>query len=159
MANSAQVRVFLGVPAVLTATQQTCAEQWLGWLDDHAVEVIRLQRASYSEHPCLALVSLLSRVDGTLLLGFRQLDARAAIWRPSSPEEVDGAGWWTSPWLQLEAGIALATGHPLLVASENGVEEGVFQPSAWGGQVHGAALTSPGESCAAWLEQVRRHAV
>jgi hypothetical protein len=159
MANTARVRVFLGVPAVLAASQQEYVEQWLGWLDDHAVEVIRLQRDAYDKDPWPGLVRLLSRTDGTILLGFRQLDARAAIWRPCSPEEANGAGWWTSPWLQLEAGMAIAAGHPVLVASETGVEEGVFKPEAWGGQVHGAALGSPGEAGVAWLENVRRHAV
>lgn len=159
MADTARVRVFLGVPAVLTASQQKYVGQWLGWLENHAVEVVRLQRDAYDKDPWPALVRLLSRADGTILLGFRQLDARAAIWRPCSPEEADGAGWWASPWLQLEAGMAIAVGHPVLVVPENGVEEGVFKPETWGGQVHGAALSSPGEAGVAWLENVRRHAV
>jgi hypothetical protein len=159
MADVALVRVFLGAPAVLAARQQKYVEQWLGWLKNHAVEVIRLQRDGYSQDPWSALMRLLSQTDGTILLGFRQLDARAAIWRPRSPEEVDGAGWWTSPWLQLEAGMAIAAGHPVLVASESGVGEGIFEPAAWGGQVYGAPLSSPGEAGAAWLEQVCRHAV
>jgi hypothetical protein len=159
MADAARVRVFLGVPAVLAARQQKYVEQWIGWLENHAVEVIRLQRDAYSGDPWSALMSLLSRADGTILLGFRQLDARAAIWRPCSPEKADGVGWWTSPWLQLEAGLAIAVGHPVLVAPEDGVEEGVFAPGAWGGQVRGAPLSSPGEAGTAWLESVRRHAV
>lgn len=159
MADAARIHVFLGVPAVLGARQQKYVEMWLGWLEDHAVEVIRLQRDAYSKDPCSALMRLLSRADGTILLGFRQLDARAAIWRPCSPEQADGVGWWTSPWLQLEAGMAVAAGHPVLVVPEDGVEEGIFKPGAWGGQVQGAALNSPGEAGAAWLESVHRHAV
>lgn len=155
MINAARVRVFLGVPAVLAAGQQKRVVQWLGWLESQAVDVIRLQRDAYGRDPWSDLMSLLSRADGTILLGFRQLDARAAIWRPRSPEEADGVGWWTSPWLQLEAGMAIAVGHPVLVASENGVEEGIFKPGVWGGQVQGAPLSSPGEKGAAWLESVR----
>ena len=159
MTDATRVRVFLGVPAVLTARQQKYVEQWLSWLEEHAVEIIRLQRDEYSQNPFPALMRLLSQSDGTILLGFRQLDARAAIWRPRSPEEVEGVGWWTSPWLQLEAGMAMAIGHPVLVVSENGVKEGVFEPAVWGGQVHGAPLSSPGEAVTAWLEHVHRHAV
>jgi hypothetical protein len=159
MPDAARVHVFLGVPAVLAASQQEHVEQWLGWLDNHAVEVVRLPRDGYSKDPWSALMRLLSRTDGTILLGFRQLDAQAATWRPCSSEEADGVGWWTSPWLQLEAGMAIGIGHPLLVVPEDGVEEGVFKPTAWGGQVYGAALSSPGEAGVAWLESVRRHAV
>jgi hypothetical protein len=70
---------------------------------------------------------------------------------------MHGAGWWTSSWLHLEAGMAVALGLPVLVAADAGVEEGVFSSDVWSGQVHGTALSSPGEAAIEWLELVRRH--
>lgn len=149
--------VFLGMPAVITASQQPYLEQWLGWLEAQSLAVVRLERDAYGRHPWLTLTQLLSNVDGVVLLGFRQLDARAATWRPHTKEEVRSAGWWTSPWLNLEAGMAVGLGLPLLVASDEGVEEGVFSPDVWSNSVYGTALGSPGEAGIEWLKLVRHH--
>ncbi len=157
MNDSISASVFLGVPAVLTARQQPYLEQWLGWLEDQALEVVRLKRGAYGHDPWLTLTELLSHTDGLVLLGLRQLDARLAIWRPYTKEEAHAAGWWTSAWLNVEAGMAVALGLPVLVAPDEGVEEGVFSSDVWSGHVHGTALSSPGEARIKWLELVRKH--
>jgi hypothetical protein len=150
-------RVFVGLPAIITARQRPYLDRWLGWLADQALDVVRLERGAYGSDPWLRLRELLSRVDGVALLGFRQLDARAAIWRPATSEEVRAPGWWTSPWLHVEAGIAVGLGLPVLAAPDDEVTEGVFSPDAWRGRVHGTALSSPDETRAEWLELVREH--
>jgi hypothetical protein len=157
MSDDTSARVFLGVPAVLTARQRSYLEQWLRWLEDQTLAIVRLERDAYGQDPWCMLGELLSHTDGVVLLGFRQLDARAATWRPYTKEEGRLAGWWTSPWLHLEAGMAVALGLPLLVAADEGVEEGVFSPDVWSNQVHGAVLNSPGNTGMEWLELVRRH--
>jgi hypothetical protein len=55
--------------------------------------------------------------------------------------------------------MAVALGLPVLVASDEGVEEGVFSPDVWGSQVHGTMVSSPGEAALEWLELVRRHSM
>jgi hypothetical protein len=157
MNDSGSPRVFAGVPAIITARQQPYLDQWLGWLDDQALDVVRLERGAYGSDPWRRLTELLSRVDGVVLLGFRQLDARSATWRPATSEEVRAPGWWTSPWLHVEAGIAAGLGLPVLAAPDDGVTEGVFSPDAWRGRVHGTALSSPDETRAEWLRLVREH--
>ena len=148
--------VFLGAPTVLTAKQQPYQEQWLEWLENHNLDVVRLQRGAYGKDPWRTLKGLLSQTDGVVLLGFRQLDARTATWRPHTKEETHSADWWTSPWLHFEAGMAVMSGLPLLVAADEGVEEGVFHPNAWDNQVHGTVLSSPGNVGMEWIELVQR---
>ena len=149
--------VFVGVPAVLAPRQQPYLEQWLRWLDDQALNVVRLQRDAYGQDPWRTLTGLLSQTDGAILLGFRQLDAQTATWRPNTEEEAHRAGWWTTSWLHLEAGMAVVLGLPVLVAPDEGVEEGVFSPNVWGNQVNGTVLSSPGKVGMKWLELVHRH--
>ena len=155
MNEAVSARVFLGVPAIITAPQQPYLDQWLGWLADQSLDVVRLERGAYGPDPWLRLTGLLSEVDGVVLLGFRQLDARAAVWRPSTDEEVPAPGWWTSPWLHVEAGIAVGLGLPVLAAPDDRVSEGVFSPDAWSSGVLGTALSSPGAARAEWLELAR----
>ncbi len=151
--------VFLGLPAVLTKRQQPHLERWLGWLKSQTIGIVRLERDAYDQEPWRGLMKRLSNVDGVVLLGFRQLYIQSATWRPDTREEAHIAGCWTSPWLHLEAGMAVAFGLPVLVASDEGVEEGVFSPDVWGGRVHGTALTSPGKAGAEWLELVRNYRI
>jgi hypothetical protein len=159
MHESNSASVFLGVPAVITRQQQSQLERWLSWLEEQALEVVRLKRSAYEANPWPKLTHLLTPVDGVVLLGFRQLDVHEAIWRPHTEEEERPAGWWTTPWLQLEAGMAIGLGLPVLVAPDEGVREGVFSPGAWSTQVHGTALSSPGEAALDWLELVRKHQI
>ncbi len=156
MSDASYPSVFLGAPTVLTTRQQPYLEQWLGWLEDQTLDVVRLERAAYGRDPWRTLTGLLSQTDGVVLLGFRQLDARAATWRPQTKEEVHAADWWTSPWLHLEAGMAVMLGLPVLVVPDEGVEEGVFSPDVWDNQVHGTVLSSPGRAGTEWLELVQR---
>jgi hypothetical protein len=147
--------IFMGVPAVLTWRQQERLDRWLDWIERQSLGVVQLERPEYCAEPWPQLRQYLARADGVVILGFKQLDARRAIWRPGTSEESDVAGWWTSPWLHLEAGMAIAMRMPLLVAAEEDVNEGVFSREVWGDYLHGAAIDDPGG--AAWLELVRNH--
>jgi hypothetical protein len=151
-------RVFLGAPAVLTADQQARLNPWLRWLEGQALEVVRLRRGAYGRDPWPVLRDLLAQAAGVVLVGFRQLDGTAATWRPGTSEAAHPAGWWSSPWLQVEAGIAVGLGLPVLALADEGVREGVFDPAAWAGQVHGARLGAPGQAAGEWLRLVRNAA-
>jgi hypothetical protein len=52
--------------------------------------------------------------------------------------------------------MAVMLGLPVLVALEEGVEEGAFSRDVWGSQVHGTVLNSPGKASVQWLELVHR---
>ncbi|QQM39886.1 hypothetical protein [Streptomyces liliifuscus] len=151
-------RVFLGAPSILTPDQQTKLEEWVSWLEWQSFQVIRLGRDSHGENPWHTLTQLLAQVDGVVLLGFRQLDARHSVWRPETKEEALSSSWWTSPWLQLEAGMSVALALPVIVAAEADVKEGAFNPEVWNGQVKGVELSTPGAATDEWLDAVReRH--
>jgi hypothetical protein len=159
MRKTTAARVFLGTPALLTAKQQQCLRRWLGWLAEEQLEVVRLQRGAYTRDPWHALAETMPRTDGAVLLGFRQLEVRAGTWRPETAEEKHVTGWQTTPWLQVEAGMAVSFGLPVLAVPDAEVTEGAFRPSTWEGCVHGAVLSSPGSAgSAAWLDLVRQHA-
>jgi len=82
---------------------------------------------------------LINNADGTLVLGLRQLIVNSGVWRPDTPEEIELSAAWTSPWMQIEAGMAIVSGIPVLVAPEAGVCEGVFARENWIGNVFGTS--------------------
>jgi hypothetical protein len=149
-------RVFLGVPAVLSARQQEILEKWLVWLRQQGLGIVRLERSHYGTDPWTTLARLLASTEGVVLLGFGQLDTRRSTWRPGTIEEAPANDWWASSWLQVEAGMAVGLGLPVLAAPEHGVAEGAFHPDVWVGLVSGTPLTPAGTPDNSWIDAVRR---
>jgi hypothetical protein len=50
---------------------------------------------------------------------------------------------WTSPWMHVEAGMAIASNKPVLAAPERGVTEGVFAQHNWIANVFGSDVENP----------------
>jgi hypothetical protein len=149
--------VFLGVPSVLTARQAAHLEDWLLWLAARSVNVLRLQRENYSDNPWSIVCQTIAQASGILLLGFEQLDSRGSLWRPNTHEEEAVEVGWSSPWLQLEAGIAVAFGIPVLAACEHGIREGAFDSRSWVAPVYGTSIANPDIRRNAWLSHVREN--
>jgi hypothetical protein len=66
-----------------------------------------------------------------LILGFRQVRIDRGELRPGTPEARQLEGWIATPWNQVEGGLAIMAGLPVLVAPEDGVVEGIFDGDAW----------------------------
>lgn len=133
--------VFAGAPSVLSPAQADDLDRWLVALTGTGIDVRRLQRDRYAPDVWDQLGRCLEGVAAVVVFGLRQLAVQSGVWRPGTAEQKDvGLTGWATPWVQLEAGMAIARGLPLLVVAEPGVREGIFDPAVWCGAVHGAAL-------------------
>jgi hypothetical protein len=133
--------VFVSEPTELSSRQRVMSAQWHQRLTGSGFDVLRLGRDRYQNDPWRVV---LDTADGVLVLGFRQLVIDSAVWRADTAERaaVDDASW-TSPWMQIETGMALAAGLPVLVAAESDVREGVFARDTWTGRLAGTSLEAP----------------
>jgi hypothetical protein len=144
---SASPRVFVSRPAELTAAQEELQRRWLTTLSELRFEPFVLRREAYEPVPWGQLRRAMEEMDGALVLGFRQLRVDRGEYRPDTPEARAADGWLATAWNQIEAGIALALGLPLLVIAEEGVEEGIFERETWRDGVYG--------DVEAWANRVR----
>jgi hypothetical protein len=79
--------------------------------------------------------------SAVVVFGFRQMWVESGVWRPGTLEQAETAPvHWTTPWVQIEAGMAAARRLPLLVVAEDGVTEGAFGGDVWREPVFGTAL-------------------
>jgi hypothetical protein len=138
--SSVKPRVFVSRPAVLSKEQDVRSQQWFRHLASLGFEFFALERSSYDIVPWNQVRSAVEEADGVLILGFRQLQVDQGLWRPGTTECRLAPRWWGTPWNHIEAGLALMTPAPVLVAPEEGVTEGVFCSELWGGNLFGAAL-------------------
>lgn len=142
--------VFLSRPAVLSADQETAFSAWSQMLDLD-FDVQRLERHQYAEEPWAQLRAIFTQVDGVATFGFRQ-DVRQL------DVMVAGASR-TSPWIHIEAAMAIALRVPVLAIAEQGVADGVFEPAVWAESLYGVpAGTAPSRRAIPrqWIEAVHR---
>jgi hypothetical protein len=136
--------IFVSEPTELSSDQRLLSGQWRHRLSGLGFGILRLGRDQYQADPWRIVLQFLDAADGVLVLGFRQLVIDSGVWRSDTGEQarVDSATW-TSPWLQIETGMALAAGLPVLVAAESGVREGVFARDGWMGGLAGTSMEAP----------------
>jgi hypothetical protein len=133
----------LCAPSVRTEAQQGSYDVWCASLESMDFRVEMLRRADYLERPWEQLMHLLERVDGVVVLGFRQMDMRHGLWRRGTAEMETVSAVWTSPWMHVEAGMAIESNKPVLAAPERGVTEGVFAQHSWIANVFGSDVENP----------------
>jgi hypothetical protein len=121
--------IFVSRPSVLSSTQESMFSLWGLCLTELGFSAERLPRQQHSGKPWEQLPRLLASTDGVVVLGFRQVTVEPCFSRPG----VRSGSAWTSPWVQIEAAMAIMNRIPVLMAPEPGVTEGVFEPSTWRG--------------------------
>jgi hypothetical protein len=135
-------KVFVSRPTVLTSSQAAEHQRWLRSLAAVGFDAIALQRGDYGPLPWDQLRDAIGGAHGGLVLGFRQMWVESGCSRPRTSEAAPAADWYATPWNQLEAGLAIMAGVPVLVAPEAGVVDGVFARDVWTGNVRGVAIDS-----------------
>jgi hypothetical protein len=152
--------VFISAPAIVTSEQRGVLFRWIKVLAVQGLDIVSLERRSYAQSPWEQLRGLMAQVDGVLVLGLPQLELTMATWRPGTDEETSVSGYWASPWMHLEAGMAIAAQLPLLVVSAKGVTEGVFSSKIWSGDVLGVdADATDSSTIGDFAVEVLAHAV
>jgi hypothetical protein len=148
--------VFVSRPSILSPKQQQVAHNWIQWLGLQGFGAEALRRSQYEVDTWSQLRRLLSEMDGMLVLGFRQLVTESGVWRLGTPEEAVGQRILTSPWMQIETGMALMAGLPALAVCDRDVSEGVFARSKWIGNLTGTAMDSQPDPSVAeeWVARV-----
>lgn len=65
--------------------------------------------------------------EGVVAFGFKQIHIKEALFRPSTKDEqVWSNKWLSTPWNDVEVGMALMKGIPVLIIKNPAVGSGVF---------------------------------
>jgi hypothetical protein len=133
-------RVFVSRPSAITPPQRELEHQWLAGLSALGLAPTTVRRENYGPNPWSAIKHAVIEAHGALILGFRQTHVLSATSLPSSEEAGERAEWLPTPWNQIEAGMAITAGLPVLVVAEDGVADGVFASDTWKGEVRAAPI-------------------
>ena len=135
-------RVFLSRPSALSPGQRSAFRSWCSELARRGLELRTLPRHEYVSDPWALMRELFQGVDGVVIFGFRQVEVTDGFLCAGTDEERPAPAALASAWTQIEAGLAVSAGLPLLALAECGVSEGIFDPTTWGTQVIGHELSA-----------------
>jgi hypothetical protein len=91
--------------------------------------VMTLERPEYPGFGSLAEVKrVMAGCAGAVIIGFCDLEIKDWFWREGTKEETSVHGRYLSTeWTQIEAGMAIMAGLPVLIVSEPNLRGGVFE--------------------------------
>jgi len=161
-----KIPVFVSCPSQLNDEQKISLEIIWSQLEQLNLEPRTLGRTDYPvKHPLYEVLVVACHCAGGVILGFGQFEARSGTWKKGSQSEreIDELMCFPTPWNNLEAGILYASGLPLLIFREKGIEGGVFDPGVTDVYIHDMPTAKPSkeemeelkEIMLAWQTDVR----
>jgi hypothetical protein len=127
--KAALKRVFLSKPGLLDDEQRQFIDSIISMLDKQNFVSEVLERSEYPKSGTLAEVRrLIGGCNGIIIFGFHQLNVQNGTWRPGTVEETPITDMYLStPWNQIEAGMAVMRGLPILLVCPPAVADGIFK--------------------------------
>ena len=161
--ETTQIRVFMSKPGLLDYQQQQYVSSLQARLGAEDMIPQTLERTDYPQFGVIGEVQrLMSDCAGAVIFGFKQLEVRDGLWRSSTPEEKHVKDQYLStPWNQIEAGMAVMLGLPILVVCQRGVDGGIFDMALGEHQIYRVFMdedwntTAYRNSLADWCADVR----
>ena len=126
--SKATTRVFLSRPGSLAYKHQQFIASLLGRLAAEGLDAQTLERPDYPNFGAIGEVRrIMSGCAGAIITGFSELRIQKGSWRLGTPEEKQVEDLTVAtPWSQIEGGMAVMLGIPMLVIREHAVSGGIF---------------------------------
>ena len=150
--ETTQIRVFISKPGLLDYQQQQYVSSLQARLEAEGMTPQTLERTDYPQFGAISEIQrLMSGCVGAVIFGFKQLEVRDGLWRSSTPEEKHVKDQCLStPWNQIEAGMAVMLGLPILVVCQRGVGGGVFDVAPGEHQIYRVWMDEDWNTTAYW---------
>lgn len=124
-------KIFLSRPSSLNDQQARIFRFVLDILTARGIDAVQLPPSDYCQVGSLAaLMKTMKDCEALVVFGFRSFTIESGGFREFCEDGCSLENTYlSSPWCQLETGIFLQKEAPILAISENGVAEGIFDPS------------------------------
>lgn len=121
--------IFFSMPGMLNKEDETITKNYKEFLEKNGYKVVYYKRDDYPRFGQLNRVKeAINRSTGMIAFGFKQIEIADGKYRPGTNEEKAWKNKWLStPWNEIEVGIGLAVGMPILLVHDPIIEEGVFE--------------------------------
>lgn len=120
--------VFFSMPGMMSKEDEIMTKDFKKTLEKKGFEVIYYTKDDYPRFGQFNRVRKdIMRSTGMVAFGLKQLNIQQATYRPGTPDEEKWKEKWLStPWNEIEVGMGLMAGIPILLASDPEINNGVF---------------------------------
>jgi uncharacterized protein YjbI with pentapeptide repeats len=122
--------IYVSKPGCLDERQEKIVGLVCGWIYASGLRTEVLERVDYPATGALGEVRRrMSGCKGAAVFGFGEFKISEGLWRPGTADEAkvrDQAS--STPWCELEAGMAVMVDLPLLLVADPALTKGVFDP-------------------------------
>lgn len=121
-------KIFFSMPGILRKEEELIIKEYHRFLSERGYEVLCYSRDNYPKYGQLNRVRLgVIESVGMIAFGFKQINIIEGKYRPNTTEERDlSSQWLTTPWTDIEVGMAVMHGIPVLLVHDRDISEGVF---------------------------------
>lgn len=128
--KSSSKRIFLSKPGCANKQDEAIVNAYISLLESYGYYPVYLKKENYSEFGQMSNVSnMIKECCGMIAFGFHQINVESGQFRPNTCESssIDGT-WLSTPWTELEVGMAMMEKIPILLVKERDLKHGVFDP-------------------------------
>lgn len=120
--------IFFSIPGCMTKEQELLTKEYKRILEAKKFKVIYYYRDIYPGFGQYNRVrQSILKSDALVAFGFKQISIEKGVYRPNTSEkEVLNNRWMPTPWNELEIGMGLMKGLPILLIKDAGIESGAF---------------------------------
>ena len=121
-------QVFFSMPGCLGKREETLTKEYKVILETLGYSVFYYQKDDYPNFGQFTRVrESLQKSSAVIAFGFRQTKIEDGIALPGTPKESRITDkWLNTPWNEVEVGMALMQGLPILLVKDDGIDSGIF---------------------------------
>ena len=127
-APTVQKEIFMSVPSIMSKENELLAKDYEAFLNDEGYIVHYYIRDDYPQYGQLNKIKeKIMTSAGMVVFGFKQTHILKAVYRPDTEqEEVLDNKWLSTPWNEIEVGMGIMRGLPIMMVKDPTIENGVF---------------------------------
>lgn len=120
--------IFFSMPGLLNKEDEVITKNYKEFLENNGYEVIYYKRDDYPRFGQLNRVKeAINHSSGMIAFGFKQIFISDGEYRPQTKDKsLWKDKWLSTPWNEIEVGIGLAVGMPILLVHDPDISDGVF---------------------------------
>lgn len=120
--------IFFSMPGVMSKNDELITKNYKQMLERKGYEVIYYMSDDYPRFGQFNSVRHdIMRSSGMVAFGLKQIHIPQASYRPGTKDETIWNGkWFSTPWNEIEVGMGLMKGMPILLVCDPDINDGVF---------------------------------
>lgn len=120
--------IFFSMPGVMSKEDELLTKDFKKLLEDKGFDIIYYTKDNYPQFGQFNRVRKdIMRSIGMVAFGLKQINIHKASYRPGTQDAEEwGEKWLSTPWNEIEVGMGLMKGMPILLVSDPEISNGIF---------------------------------